>query len=81
MSDLRELSFKIINRSVYGIVCDDKLREQIEQELKEEIKKFYQPKLERWLELLSTDGCNSKSMVMNDIQFMLKEINEQGGKL
>ena len=33
-------------------------------------------KLERWLELLQTDGCNSKSMVANDIQYLLKEINE-----
>ena len=30
-------------------------------------------KLERWLELLQTDGINSKSIVMNDIQYLLKE--------
>ena len=33
-------------------------------------------KLERWLELLQADGCNSKSMVMNDIQYLLKELKE-----
>lgn len=31
-------------------------------------------KLERWLELLETDGINSKSMVANDIQQVLKEL-------
>lgn len=34
-------------------------------------------KLERWLELLSTDGINSKSMVANDIQYILKEIKKE----
>ena len=29
--------------------------------------------LKRWLELLSTDGCNSKSMVINDIQYLLED--------
>ena len=33
-------------------------------------------KLERWLELLQADGCNSKSIVMNDIQYLLKEFKE-----
>ena len=33
-------------------------------------------KLERWLDLLQTDGCNSKSIVMNDIQYLLKELKE-----
>lgn len=31
-------------------------------------------KLNRWLDLLSTDGCNSKSMVANDIQYILKNV-------
>lgn len=34
-------------------------------------------KLNRWLELLKTDGCNSKLMVANDIQTILKEIKEE----
>ena len=29
--------------------------------------------LKLWLELLSTDGCNSKSMVINDIQYLLED--------
>lgn len=33
-------------------------------------------KLERWLELLRTDGINSKCMVANDIQYMLKEMKK-----
>lgn len=32
------------------------------------------PKLQRWLELLETDGINSKSMVANDIQYLLEEM-------
>lgn len=31
-------------------------------------------KLERWLELLETDGIDSKNMVANDIQRLLEEI-------
>lgn len=34
------------------------------------------PKLERWLELLSTDGIDSKNMVATDIQQLLKEIGK-----
>ena len=34
-------------------------------------------KLERWLELLRTDGINSKTMVANDIQYILKEIKKE----
>ena len=33
-------------------------------------------KLKRWLELLKTDGCNSKLMVANDIQALLEEIEK-----
>lgn len=34
------------------------------------------PKLERWLELLSTDGIDSKNMVATDIQRLLEEIGK-----
>ena len=47
----------------------------VEDMLKQQNDKF-KAKLTRWLDLLQTDGCNSKSMVMNDIQFLLKEIKE-----
>jgi len=30
----------------------------------------------KWYEQLSIDGCNSKQMVRNDIQFLLKESKE-----
>ena len=33
-------------------------------------------KLERWLELLKTDGINSKTMVANDIQHILEEMKK-----
>lgn len=37
---------------------------------------FLKETLNRWLDLLQADGCNSKSMVMNDIQYLLKELKE-----
>ncbi len=37
-------------------------------------------KLERWLKLLNMDGCNSKSMVRNDIQEVLKQLNYKSNK-
>ena len=40
------------------------------------ILKIIPSKLERWLELLESDGINSKNMVMNDIQYLLKELKE-----
>ncbi len=33
-------------------------------------------KLERWLELLETDGIDSKNMVVTDIQKILEEMNK-----
>ena len=33
-------------------------------------------KLTRWLELLETDGIDSKNMVANDIQHILEEIGK-----
>lgn len=33
-------------------------------------------KLERWLELLESDGINSKNMVATDIQQLLEEIDK-----
>ena len=33
-------------------------------------------KLERWLELLESDGINSKNMVATDIQQLLEEIEK-----
>ena len=29
---------------------------------------------ERWIQLLETEGVNSKSMVMNDLQYYVKEL-------
>ena len=43
-------------------------------DLLEEQEKEIKRTLERWLDLLETDGINSKSMVANDIQAILKEI-------
>lgn len=37
-------------------------------------------KLERWFELLSMDACNSKSMVKNDIQAILNQLNYKSNK-
>ena len=45
------------------------------KELKENNARFLK-KCERWLELLKTDGINSKSMVANDIQHLLKEMKQ-----
>ena len=37
-------------------------------------------KLERWFKLLSMSGCNSKGIVRNDIQEMLKQLNYKSNK-
>lgn len=37
-------------------------------------------KLNRWFELLSINGCNSKGMVSNDIQEVLKQLNYKSNK-
>lgn len=36
-------------------------------------KEELESKLQRWYDLLSMDGINSKQMVKNDIQFLLKD--------
>ena len=36
----------------------------------------FENSLERWLELLETDGIDSKNMVANDIQHILEEIKK-----
>lgn len=37
---------------------------------------FMKRNLQRWLELLETDGIDSKNMVATDIQYLLKEIEK-----
>ena len=37
---------------------------------------FMKRNLQRWLELLETDGVDSKNMVVCDIQAILKEVNK-----
>ena len=37
---------------------------------------FLKETLSRWLELLETDGIDSKNMVANDIQHILEEIGK-----
>ena len=37
---------------------------------------FMKRNLQRWLELLETDGCDSKNMVATDIQHILEEIEK-----
>lgn len=37
-------------------------------------------KLNRWFDLLSINGCNSKGMVRNDIQEVLKQLNYKSNK-
>lgn len=37
---------------------------------------FLKETLSRWLELLETDGIDSKNMVANDIQHILEEIKK-----
>ena len=41
-----------------------------------ELAESIENKLERWLELLKTDGINSKCMVANDIQHILEEMKK-----
>ena len=48
--------------------------EQLEEILKENQK--LKSNLTRWLELLETDGIDSKNMVATDIQHILEEINK-----
>lgn len=38
---------------------------------------FIKDNFSRWLDLLETDGINSKSMVANDIQAILKELKKE----
>lgn len=46
----------------------------IVQDMLKEKDEAYKKKLNRWYELLKTDGINSKLMVANDIQALLKEL-------
>ena len=48
--------------------------EELEEIIKENQK--LKSKLSRWLELLETDGIDSKNMVACDIQAILKEVNK-----
>lgn len=58
-----------LNEAKTDIAFHSKVEEIIEENTN------FKTKLERWLELLRIDGCNSKSMVANDIQAVLKEIS------
>ena len=48
---------------------------ELEEKLEKQ-KKLFTSKLERWLELLESDGINSKNMVACDIQHILEEVNK-----
>jgi len=76
---------KIMNAKKYNEYLE---REDIEEPMSkkmlmaenEELKKEnynFKAQLNRWLELLRTDGINSKLMVANDIQAILNDINKE----
>ena len=58
-----------------GILENEELKKENEK-LKKENDNF-KSQLNRWLELLRTDGINSKLMVANDIQAILNDINKE----
>ena len=70
MTSKKALHTIAFNTQMVGMNFGDELR-CIEKDLKrlETLERY----LVKWLELLQTDGINSKSMVINDIQFLLKE--------
>ena len=60
----------IVNRKYLKHLQEDELKYRKKAEKYKNIKN----KLQRWLELLETDGIDSKSIVANDIQYMLNEV-------
>ena len=53
------------------------MEDWIKTDIEMSVDDFIKETLERWLELLSTDGIDSKNMVANDIQYILKEIKKE----
>lgn len=71
IEDLKKIVVNIRLKDIR--LCEDEFR-NIEKELI--FADTMKHKLERWLDLLQADGINSKNMVMNDIQYLLKELKE-----
>lgn len=66
-----------LNAFLKTAIKDEWIRVEIQvivQDMLKEKDEAYKKKLNRWYELLKTDGINSKLMVANDIQNIIKEI-------
>ena len=53
------------------------IEEWIKTDIKMSVDDFIKSNLSRWLELLETDGIDSKNMVATDIQKLLEEIKNE----
>ncbi len=81
---IKDLEFKIEHPVEYNLTPTVKVKINDGATYKEEVETLktikvtllkaqeLESKLQRWYELLSTDGINSKQMVKNDIQYLLK---------
>ena len=67
----------LINRKYYyRLEKEERKSKNKYDNLKKEKARFLK-KCERWLELLRTDGINSKLMVANDIQAILNDVKKE----
>ena len=64
-------------RNLKAIIKALPMEDWIKTDIEMSVDDFLKENLERWLELLETDGINSKSIVANDIQYILKEIKKE----
>ena len=64
-------------RNLKSIIKALPMEDWIKTDIEMSVDDFIKETLERWLDLLSTDGIDSKNMVANDIQHLLKEIKKE----
>ena len=63
-------------RNLKAIINALPIEEWIKTDIEMSVDDFIKDNLSRWLELLETDGIDSKNMVANDIQHILEEIEK-----
>ncbi len=64
-------------RNLKSIINALPIEEWVKTDIKMSVDDFLKEKLQRWLELLETDGIDSKNMVATDIQKLLEEIKNE----
>lgn len=65
------------HRNLKAIIKAMPIDDWIKIDIEMSVDDFIKETLERWLELLETDGIDSKNMVANDIQSILKELRNE----